>query len=199
MVEYNTVNAKLSDSQLSKLKNAVKNKQGTNSRINVKMFNGKNLPHELIPTRRQATKLRSAIENNISTDIKLSKAQISKIIQSGGFLGSLLRKLAGPLKKVAVPFTERNLAPLGITAADSAIDGAIQKKIHDSGTTALIISNEEMNDLMKIAQDLEDSNILLKGVTKTITNDTKEQKGGFLSRLLCTLGASLLGTLLTRK
>ena len=199
MVEYNTVNAKLSDSQLNKLKNAVKNKQGTNSRINVKMFNGKNLSHELIPTRRQATKLRSAIENNISTDIKLSKAQISNIIQSGGFLGSLLRKLAGPLMKVAVPFTAKNLAPLGITAADSAIDGAIQKKIHDSGTTALIISNEEMNDLMKIAQDLEDSNILLKGVTKTITNDTKEEKGGFLSMLLCTLGASLLGTLLIRK
>ena len=199
MVEYDTVNAKLSDSQLNKLKNAVKNKQGTNSRINVKMFNGKNLSHELIPTRRQATKLRSAIENNISTDIKLSKAQISNIIQSGGFLGSLLRKLAGPLMKVAVPFTEKNLAPLGITAADSAIDGAIQKKIHDSGTTALIISNEEMNDLMKIPQDLEDLNILLKGVTKTITNDIKEQKGGFLSMLLCTLGASLLGTLLIRK
>ena len=199
MVEYNTVNAKLSDSQLNKLKNAVKSKQGTNSRINVKMFNGKNLSHELIPTRRQATKLRSAIENNISTDIKLSKAQISNIIQSGKFLGSLLRKLAGPLMKVAVPFTEKNLAPLGITAADSALNGAIQKKIHDSGTTALIISNEEMNDLMKIAQDLEDSNILLKGVTKTITNDPKEQKGGFLSMLLCTLRASLLGTLLIRK
>ena len=68
-----------------------------------------------------------------------------------------------------------------------------------SGNTTLIISNEEMNDIMKIVQALEDSNILLKGVTKTIKNETKEQKGGFLSMLLVTLGASLLGNLLTGK
>ena len=73
------------------------------------------------------------------------------------------------------------------------------KKIHGSGTTTLIISNEEMNDIMKIVQALEDSNILLKGVTKTIKNETKEQKGEFLSMLLGTLGASLLGNLLTGK
>ena len=71
-----------------------------------------------------------------------------------------------------------------------------KKKIHGSGTTALIISNEEMNDIIKIAQALEDSNILLKGITKTIKNKTKEQKGGFLSMLLGTLGASLLENLL---
>ena len=87
MVEYNTLNAKLSNLQLDKLKNAVKNKQGTTLRMNAKMFNGNNLPHELLLTTRQTTKLRNAIENNMSTDIKLSKAQISKIIQSGGFLG----------------------------------------------------------------------------------------------------------------
>ena len=73
------------------------------------------------------------------------------------------------------------------------------KKKHGSGTTTSIISNEEMNDIMKIVQALQDSNILLKGVTKTIKNETKEQKGGFLSMLLGTLGASLLGNLLTRK
>ena len=73
------------------------------------------------------------------------------------------------------------------------------KKIHGSGTTTLIISNEEMNDIMKIVQALEDSNILLKGVTKTIKDETKEQKGGFLSILLVTLGASLLGNLLAGK
>ena len=66
------------------------------------------------------------------------------------------------------------------------------KKIHGSGTTTLLISNEEMNNIMKIVQALEDSNILLKEVTKTIKNETKEQKGGFLSMLLRTLGASLL-------
>ena len=73
------------------------------------------------------------------------------------------------------------------------------KKIHESGTTTLIISNEEMNDIMKIVQALEDSNILLKGVTKTIKDETKEQKGGFLSMLLGTLGASLLENLLAGK
>ena len=77
MVEYNTVNAKLLDSQLNKLKNAVKDQTVATLRMNVKMFNGNNLPHELLLTTRQATKLRNEIENNVSTDIKLSKAQIS--------------------------------------------------------------------------------------------------------------------------
>ena len=74
-----------------------------------------------------------------------------------------------------------------------------KKTIHGSETTTLTISNEEMNDTMKIVQALEDSNILLKGVTKTIKNKTKEQKGGFFSMLLGTLSASLLGHLLTGK
>ena len=74
-----------------------------------------------------------------------------------------------------------------------------KKKIHGSGTTTLIISNEEMNDIMKIVQTLEDSNILLKGVTKTVKNETKELKRGFLNMLLGTLGATLLGNLLTGK
>ena len=135
----------------------------------------------------------------MSTDLKFSKAQISKIIQSDGFLGSLLSKLAGPLIKVALPLAKNILAPLGITVAASAIDAGIKKKIHGSGTTTLIISDEEMNDIMKIVQAPEDSNILLKGVTKTIKNEIKEQKGGFLSMLLGTLGASFLGNLLTGK
>ena len=163
------------------------------------MFDGNDSPHELLLTTRQKTKLRNAFNNNMSTDIKLSKAQISKIIQSGGFLGSLLSKLAGPLMKVAIPLAKNVLAPLGITAAASVIDAGIQKKIHRSGNTTLIISNEEMNDIMKIVQALEDPNILLKGVTKTIKNETKEQKGGFLSMLLGTLCASLLGNLLSGK
>ena len=88
---------------MKKLKAAVKNKTGTTLRIRLKMFNWNDLPHELLLTTRQKTKLRNAFNNNMSTDLKLSKAQISKIIQSGGFLGSLLSKLAGPLIKVAVP------------------------------------------------------------------------------------------------
>ena len=143
------------------------------------MFDKNNLPHELLLTTRQKTKMRNAFNNNMSADIKLSKAQISKIIQSGGFLGALLSKLAGPLMKVAVLLGENILAPLGITAAASAIKAGIQKKIHGSGTTTLIISNEEINDIMKITQDLEDSNILLKGVTKTMKNETKEKKEDF--------------------
>ena len=110
-------------------------------RISLKMLNGNNLPHELLLMTRQKTKLRNAFNNNMSTDIKLSKAQITKIIQSGGFLGSLLSKLAGPLMKVAVPLAKNILTPLGITAAAAAIDAGIQKKIHGSGTATLIISN----------------------------------------------------------
>ena len=101
--------------------------------------------------------------------------------------------------KVAILLAKNILAPFGITAAASAIDAGIQKKIHGSGTTALIISNEETNDIMKIVQALEDFNVLLKGVTKTVENEIKEQKGGFLSMLLGTLGDSLLVNLLAGK
>ena len=88
---------------------------------------------------------------------------------------------------------------LGLTAASSAIDAGIQKEIYSgSGTTTLVIPNEEMNDIMKIVQALENSGILLKGVPKTTKNETKSQSGGFLSMLLGTLGASLLGDLLTK-
>ena len=111
-----------------KIKNAVKNKTGTTLRIILKMFNGNNLPHELLLTTRQKTKVRNAFNNNMSTDLKLSRAQISKTIQSGGFLRSLLSKLAGPLMKIAVLLAKNILAPLGITAAASTIDAGIQKK-----------------------------------------------------------------------
>ena len=92
MVEYSKGNVKLTDTQLKKLKTAVKNKTGTALRISVKMFNRNDLPHELLLTTRQKSKLKNAFNNNMSADLKLSKAQISKIIQSGGFLGSLLSK-----------------------------------------------------------------------------------------------------------
>ena len=125
----------------------------------------------------------------MSTDIKLSKAQIKKLIQSGGFSGKLLSKLAGPLMKVAMPLAKNVLAPLGLTAAVSAIYGSIQTKIHGSGVK-LIIEQEDINDIMKIIAALENSGILLKGVSKTIENETKQQRGGFFSMLLGTLGAS---------
>ena len=126
MVEYSKVNVKLSDKQLKNLKDEVKNNTGTTLRISLKMLNENNLPHELLLTTRQITKLRNAFNNNTSTYIKLSKAQITKVIQSGGFLGSLLSKLAGLLMKVAVPLAKNILAPLGVTAAASAIDAGIR-------------------------------------------------------------------------
>ena len=128
MVEFSKVNVKLWDAQHKKLKTAVKNETGTTLRISLKMFNGNDLPHELLLTTRQKTKLRNAFNNNMSNNLKLSEAQISKIIQSGGFLRSLLSKLAGPLMKVAIPLAKIFLAPLGTTAAASAIDTEIKKK-----------------------------------------------------------------------
>ena len=125
MVECSKVSLKLTDTQLKELKAAVKNKTGTTLRMNLKMLDGNDLPHELLLTTRKRTKLRNVFNNNMSTDLKLSKAQISKIIQSGGFLGSLLSKLAGPLMKVSVRLAKSILAPLGIIAAASAIDAGI--------------------------------------------------------------------------
>ena len=100
---------------------------------------------------------------------------------------------------VLKPLAKSILRPLGLTAAALATDAAIHKKMFGSGTITLIISNEEMNDIMKIVKSLEDSGLLIKGVSQTIKNEAKEQKGGFLSMLLETLGASLLGNLLTGK
>ena len=197
MVEYSKVNVRLSDTQLKKLKTAFKNKTGTTVRISLKMLNGNDLPYELFLTTRQKTKLRNASNNNMSTDLKLSKAQISKTVQSGVFVGSLLSKLAGPLMNVAVLLAKNILAPLAITAA--AIDAEIQKKRYGSGTTPLTVLNEEMNDIMKIVQVLEDSNILFKGRTERVKNETKEQKGGFLRTLVDTLGSILLGNSLSGK
>ena len=179
--------------------------------MSLKTLDGNDLPHELLLTTRQKTKLRNAFNNNTSTDLKLSRAQISKIIQSGGFLSRLLGPLLKTglrlIKTVIKPLAKSALIPLGLTAVASAADAGIHNKIlgsvrpssSASPTTTLIISNEEMNDIMKIVQALEDYNILLKGVTETIKDEIKEQKGGFLGILLGTLGASLLGNMLAGK
>ena len=126
------------------------------------------------------------------------------MIQPGGFLGKLL----GPLLKtglplmesVTTPLTKSVLIPLRLTAAASAADAGIHKKILGSGNnTTLIISNKDMDDLIKIVKSLQDSGLLLKRITESVQNEIKEQKGGFLSMLLGTLGARLLGNLLTGK
>ena len=120
VVEYSEINVKLSNRQLNELKNAVKNQTGVTLRMNMKIFNQNNFSHELLLTTRQKIKLKNAFENKMSTDVKLSKAQISKINLSEGFLGPLLSKMAGPLMKVAVPIAKNILVPLGITSAASA-------------------------------------------------------------------------------
>ena len=198
MVEYTKINCKLTNVQINKLKKAVKSNEGTTLRLGIKNFNKDELRHELLLTTRQNTKLRNAINNNLATNIKLSKAQIKRLTQSGRFLGKLLSKLAGPLMKVSMPLAKNVLAPLGLTAAMSAVDGSIQKKIGGDGVK-LIIEQEDMNDIIKIIEALGNSGILLKGVTKTIENETKEQRGVLLSMLLGALGASLIGNLLTGK
>ena len=133
MVEYTKINCKLTNIQINKLKKAVKSNEEVTLRLGIKIFNKDELPHELLLTTKQNTKLRNAINNNLATDIKLSEAQIKKLIQSGGFLGKLLSKLVGPLMKVAMPLAKNVLAPLGLTAAMSAIDGSIQKRFMVQG------------------------------------------------------------------
>ena len=132
MTQYNSLNVKLSNSLLNKLKSSIKNETDVVLRISSNMVSNSNdntnFPHELLLTNRQVANIRKAFAKNTSTDIKLSKTQLSKMIQSGGFLGNLLGKLAGPLMKVAMSLAKNVLAPLGISAAISAIDGSIKKK-----------------------------------------------------------------------
>ena len=97
-----------------------------------------------------------------------------------------------------MPLAKNVLAPLGLSAAMSAIDGSIKKKMLGSGATTLIISNDEMDDILEILKSLEDSGVLLKRVGETIQHEAKEQRGGFLSMLLNTLVASLLGDILLK-
>ena len=132
MTQYNSLNVKLSNSQLNKLKSSIKNETNVVLRISSNMVTNSNdstnFPHELYLTNRQVANIRQAFAKNTSICIKLSKTQLLKMIQSGEFLGSLLGKLAGPLMKVAMPLAKNVLAPLGISAAMSAIDGSIKKR-----------------------------------------------------------------------
>ena len=200
MTQYNSLNVKLSNLQLSKLKSVIKNETNVVLRLPSNMIGNSNdntnFPQELLLNNRQAANLRKAFANHTPADIKLSKTQLSKMIQSGGFfgrlLGPLLRTGMPLIKSVIKPLAKSVLVPLGLTAA--AADAGIHEKILGSGhnNTTLIISNDEIEDILKIVRSLEDSGVLLKGVSETIQNEAKEQRGG-------TLGASLLGDLLFGK
>ena len=165
-----------------------------------------NFQHELSLSNRQAANLREAFANNSSSDIKVSKNQLSNTLQSEVFLGRRIDPLLKPglplMKNLMKPLAKSVLIPIGLSAASPAADSEIHKKILRSGTTTLIISNDETEDIIDIVKSLEDSGLLLKGVSETIQNETKEQKVGFLSMfsmLLCELGANLLGDVLASK
>ena len=208
MNQYSSLNVKLSNSQLNKLKSSIKNETDVVLRISSNMVGNSNdntnFPHELLLTNGQVENIRKAFAKNTSTDIKLSKTQLSKMIQSGGFLSRLLGPLLKTglplIKSVIKPLAKSVLIPLGLTATASAADAGIHKKILGSGdnSTTLIISNDEVDDILKIVKSLENSGVLLKGVSETIQHEAKEQRGGFLSMLLGTLGASLLGDILSK-
>ena len=175
MVEYKRVTIKLSNQQIKKLKEAVKGNTGATLRIGNKNFNKADLLHELYLTQSQINKLREKVENNISTDIKLSKAQIKKLLKVGGALGSMLARFLPKLIKPAISLGKNILAPLGLSAAIGAADAGIQKKIHGYGSKTVKFSNKDLNDMTKIVQALEDSDVLMKGITKILKNDIKRE------------------------
>ena len=161
MTQYNNLNVELSNSQLNKLKSAIKNETDVILRLSSNIVGNSddetNFPHRLLLSNRQVTNLCEAFANHTSTDIKLSKTQLSKMIQLAGFLGRLL----GPLlmKTVIQPSAKSGLIPLAASAQ-------IHKKILGSGhNTTLIISNDEMKDILKIVESLEDSRLLLDEVS----------------------------------
>ena len=134
MTQYNSLNVKLSNVQLNKFKSAIKDENGVVLRLssNVIGDNETNFPHKLLLTNRQVSKLRKAFANNLSTDIKSSKTQLSKVMQSGAFLGRLLGPLLNTglplIKNVIKPLAKSVLITLGLTAAASAVDARMNKK-----------------------------------------------------------------------
>ena len=171
MTQHNTLNVKLHNSQLNKLKSGIKNGSEVTLKLSSNVVgdsnNENNFPDKLLLTNTQVSRFRKAFANNSSANIKLSKTQLHKIGQSGGYLGRLLE----PLLKTGLPLTKNVLKPLaksvlislGLTGAASIKDTAIHKKMFGSTTTTLTISNKEMNDIMKIVKSFEESGLLIKG------------------------------------
>ena len=173
MTQCNSLNVKLSNSQLNKLKSAIKNETEVVLRLSPNMIGDSNdeinFPHKLLLTDRQVSNIRKAFAGNSSADIKFSKTQLSKMIESGGFFGKLLGPLLKSrlplIKSVIKPLAKSILIPLGLTAAAAAADAGIDKKILGSGrysssasrNTTLIISNKDIEDLINIVKSLERS------------------------------------------
>ena len=223
MTQYNTLNVKLSNSQLNKLKSGIKNGTEITIKLSSNVVgdsnNENNFPHKLLITNTQVFRLRKPLQIIPSSPhVRLSKTRFHKTRQSGGSLG----RLSGPLLKIGLslmenvlkPLAKSVLIPLGLIAGSSATDTAVYKKMFGSGhprmlasrpsdlisrMTTLIVSIEETDDVMKIVQSLEESDLLVKSVSKTIKSEAKEQKDRFLRMLLDTLDARLLGNLLIGK
>ena len=202
MTQYNTLNVKLSNSQLNKWISGIKKIVLKVSSIVVGNSNDENnFLHKFLLTNTQVSRLRKAFANSSSANIKLWKTQLHRIWQSRGFLGLLrpLLKTRSPLVgNILKPLAKSVLIPLGLTAAAAAAatDAAIHNKMFVSGNTALINSIAEMNDIMKIFKAFQEFWWLIKGNSETVKNEAKEQKRGFILILWSTLGTNLLGNLL---
>ena len=206
MPQHNGLNVKLSSSQLDKVKSAIKKAEAI-LRLSSNMMSNSNdetnFPHKSLLTNRQVPNLRKYFANYASSDIKLSKSRLSKMIQSEGFLGRILGPLLKTglplMKNVIKPLIRSVLIPLRLTAVPSAADAGMHKKILGSLKTTLIISNDEIEEITKKVKSLKDSGLFLKGVSETFQNEAKQQTRRFLSTLLGTLGASLLGNMLAAR
>ena len=202
MTNYEETIVTLTNTQLNKVKIEVKNNSGTSLSMTKKNFNDQELLNELFLTTRQSIKIRNTFTNNIWTDIKLSKSQISKIIQWGGFFGSWLNELGKKIEtNLSLCFARDKLPRLVNNITSNAASNAINKferKI--SGKEAvragkgftLSSSNEDIDDIITIIKLLEASEVLIEGITEAVKHKIEKQERGFLAALLASLVASVV-------
>ena len=201
MTQYNTLNIKQSNSQVNKLKYGIRSGTEVTLKLSENVIgdsnNEINFSHKFLSTNTQVARLCKVIANGLSANIKLSKTHLDQIVQSEGFLGRRLGQLLknGMLMKNILKSLAKSVLMTLELAAALATDGVIPKKTFESGMRTFIISN----DVMKIVKSLVETGLLIKGISKIIKDAVKNQKDGFLKMLLGTLGASLLGNLLTAK
>ena len=181
MANYEEAGVKLTNTQLNKSKSEAKNKTGTTWRITKKNFQDEELPHELFLTIRQKTKIRNTFAKNKSSDIKLSKAKFSEMVDPGGFLGNIMGNLSKKvLLELVVPLTKDVLAELATKATLSVLD-KFERKISRQGAIragrrTLFISNKDMDDVNKIVESLEKSSLWIDGATEIAKNLIKKNK-----------------------
>ena len=187
MTNYQEAIVKLTNAHLNKLKSSAKNKTGTTLRLTKKNFEDKELSHELILWTRQTTKIRNVFANKMSTDKKkISKTQISKIIQSGGSLGSWLGNLGKKtLANIVIPLPRDNVSGLVIKLTSNESMNQFERKISGKGIvragkgSTLFISNGDINDIITIIKLLEDLCVLIDGAIETVKHEIKNKKADF--------------------